>query len=230
MNLALIFDFDGVLADSEPLANAVLARLVSEAGQATTLDDSLRRYCGKRWADVAAEISANIGGPLPEGFREQLLGETLHAFSLGHEAMPSLTETPGARQFLQDFAHLPHCIASSSAHARLAHCLSILEMNELFAGNVISGDDVVNGKPAPDIFLLAAQRLGVAPEQCVVFEDSIAGVQAGRAAGMTVIGYCGGGHIHAGHMDRLREAGAHWVAGSWDEAARWVEQALGAAR
>jgi len=210
----LIFDFDGVIADSEIIANRVLARLVTEAGFPTRLEDSLRRYCGRRWADVARRVEADLGGPLPAGFQAQLLDETLAAFSA------ELTQTAGARSFIRRFAHAPRCIASSSAMPRLSHCLTLLGLEKLFRGRVISADMARRGKPAPDIFLLAAGRLRIAPRRCIVIEDSPAGVRAGCAAGMTVIGFCGGSHVRAGHAARLRAAGAHHVVASWREAAR----------
>lgn len=208
----VIFDFDGVIADSEIIANQVLARLVTEAGLPTRLEDSLRRYCGRRWSDAARRIETDLGGPLPPGFQERLLKETLTAFSA------DLTQIAGARGFIRRFAHAQRCIASSSAMPRLEHCLALLGLERLFHGRVVSADMVQRGKPAPDIFLLAARQLGVAPRRCIVIEDSPAGVRAGCAAGMTVIGFCGGGHARAGHAARLRAAGACHVVANWREA------------
>lgn len=217
---ALIFDFDGVLADSEVIANTVLARLVSLAGLPTSLEDSLAGFCGRRWSDVAARITASLGGPLPENFQNRLLGETLDAFSA------SLAETPGATEFITRFADTPRCIASSSSMSRLTHCTALLGLTGLFGSNVLSADRVKHGKPAPDIFLLAADHLAVNPRHCIVFEDAPAGVIAGRAAGMTVVGFCGGSHTRNGHAESLRASGAHYTAANWDEAGAITTRAL----
>lgn len=209
---ALIFDFDGVLADSEIIANTVLAKLLSDIGLPTDLEESLATYCGRRWSDVAARISDSLDAALPDDFQDRVLCETLQAFSAG------LIETPGASAFMGRFLHLPRCIASSSAASRLNHCVQLLGLSGLFGRNVLSADRVKHGKPAPDIFLLAAAHLGVRPHRCIVFEDAPAGVMAGCAADMTVIGFCGGSHIRSGHADTLRAAGAHYLAADWDEA------------
>lgn len=209
---ALLFDFDGVIADSEALANTVLAEWVTTLGLPTTCDQALDRYMGKRWAEAIAAIEQAIGRPVPERFADDLKRATLARFRT------DLCEVAGATKFLEAFAEVPRCIASSSSVERLALCLDIVGLADMFGTHVYSADLVARGKPAPDIYLLAAERLNVVSSACVVIEDSPGGVRAGRAAGMTVIGLCAGSHIRAGHGGRLREAGAHHVAASWADA------------
>lgn len=216
MVAALLFDFDGVIADSEALANSVLAEWVMALGLPTTRDQALDRYMGKRWAEAIAAIEQGIGRPVPERFADDLQRATLARFRT------DLREVAGAAKFLKAFAVVPRCIASSSSAERLALCLDILGLADMFGPHVYSADLVLHGKPNPDIYLLAAERLDVAPSACVVIEDSPGGVRAGRAAGMTVIGLCAASHIRAGHGDRLREAGAHHIAASWADAAKIV--------
>lgn len=213
MQRLIVFDFDGVLADSELLANTVLAEIITELGVPTTADDSLRVYLGKRFHEVIATVEAAVGRPLPPGFPEQFQQRTLARFR------EELQLVEGARAYLDAFADVPRCIASSSSPDRLALCLELLKLSDLFGPHVFSASHVARGKPYPDIFLFAAEKMGVAPEHALVIEDSAGGVQAATAAGMTVIGLLAASHIREGHAARLQEAGAHYVAATFAEAA-----------
>lgn len=212
MNGLLIFDFDGVIADSEVVANAVLAEAVSELGVPTTLEDSYVRYMGKRFPDVLTAVAADIGRPLPETFADEFQLRTLER--LRREVKP----VDGARDFIEAHAHVPQCIASSSSPDRLETCLEALDLQTVFETRVYSASLVPRGKPHPDIFLHAADRMGVPPPRSIVIEDSASGVEAGIAAGMTVIGLLAASHIQVGHGERLRAAGAHHVARTFREA------------
>ena len=206
----IIFDFDGVIADSEILANTVLAEVVSELGVPTTLEDALSLYMGKRFHEVVAAIEAAVGRPLPEHFPDDFQQRTLSRFR------QDLRLVEGAQEFIEAFPDIPRCIASSSSSDRLALCLDVLNITRLFA-NVFSASEVARGKPHPDIFLHAAKTMAVDPAQCIVIEDSAGGVRAGVAAGMTVIGLLAASHVRAGHAQRLQEAGAHHLARSFDD-------------
>ena len=210
---ALIFDFDGVIADSEALANTVLAEFVTDLGYATNLDDALDRYSGRRWDAAMAAITSAIGKPLPASFSGDLKAAILDRFRT------DLAEVSGATKFIERFSDLPRCIASNSSIERLQLCLTLLNLAETFDGNVFSAEMVPRGKPHPDLFLLAADRLGVPPKACLVIEDSTSGIKAAVAAGMTAVGLCAASHIRKGHDLRLRDAGALHVANSWDDVA-----------
>lgn len=214
---AIIFDFDGVIADSEAIANAVLAETVSDLGHPTTMDQSLSRYAGKRWADVMAEIEKATGKTLHAGFSEDLKLASFERFRT------DLREVSGARDFIRRFAHLPRCIASSSSIDRLELCISLLKLEAEFGHHVYSDDMVARGKPHPDIFLLAAEKLGVDPSDCLVIEDSAGGIRGAVAAGMTAIGLCAASHIRDGHGLKLREAGAVHLAESWAEVEHFAQ-------
>jgi HAD superfamily hydrolase (TIGR01549 family) len=218
---ALIFDFDGVIADSEAIANTVLAEIVTGLGHPTTLDQSLARYSGSRWDEVIAEIEAAIGKPLPSDFSGQLRLATLERFRT------DLKEVSGATNFIRRFSHIPRCIASSSSIDRLQLCLSVLELEAEFGNHVFSADMVARGKPHPDIFLFAADKLGVSPDECLVIEDSAGGIRAAVAAGMTAIGLCAASHIREGHDAKLRNAGAVHLAQSWSDVERFAVQFFG---
>ena len=211
---ALIFDFDGVIADSEAIANTVLAETVTDLGHSTTLDQALARYSGRRWDEAVAEIEAAIGKPLPSDFSGQLKLATLDRFRT------DLKEVSGATNFIRRFSHIPRCIASSSSMDRLQLCLSVLALEAEFGSHVYSADMVARGKPYPDIFLFAAGKLGTRPEECLVIEDSVGGIGAAVAAGMAVVGLCAASHIRDGHDLRLRDAGAVHLAHSWSDVER----------
>jgi HAD superfamily hydrolase (TIGR01509 family) len=217
---ALIFDFDGVIADSEVLSNTVLAEIVTELGVPTTLEDAYRGYMGKRFHEVIAAIEQAVGRTLPSSFGVQYQDRTLERF--GRDLAP----IAGVREFIAKFADLPRCIASSSSPERLAVCVEVLEMTSLFEGRVFSASNVARGKPHPDIFLHAAAQIGVSPRQCIIIEDSASGVVAGRAAGSTVIGLLAAGHIREGHAVTLKEAGAHYLAADYPELERIVNDLL----
>ncbi|MES5487659.1 HAD family phosphatase [Bradyrhizobium sp. INPA03-11B] len=208
---ALIFDFDGVIADSEAIANTVLAKTVSDLGHPTTLDQALSRYSGKRWVDVLAEIETAIGRPVPTDFLGAFNRATLDRLR------SDLKEVSGATDFIRKFSSIPRCIASSSSMERLQLCLSVLGLEAEFDGRVFSADMVARGKPHPDIFLLAAEKLGAKPAECLVIEDSAGGIKGAVAAGMTAIGLCAASHIRDGHDEVLRNAGAVHLATSWRE-------------
>lgn len=215
---ALIFDFDGVIADSEAIANTVLAETVTGLGYSTTLDQSLSRFAHRRWVEVMAEIEAATGKPLPADFSDELKRATFDRFRT------DLKEVSGAADFIRRFAHLPRAIASSSSIDRLQLCLSVLGMEVEFGEHVFSADMVARGKPHPDVFLFAAARLGVSPERCLVIEDSAGGIQAAVAAGMTAVGLCAASHIRDGHDVKLRDAGAVHLAQSWKEVEGFAHQ------
>lgn len=213
MSWLLIFDFDGVIANSEALANLVLAETVSELGVPTTLDAAYRRYMGKPFGEVIDTIERDIGKKLPSHFPDQLKNRTLERFCRGLKAVE------GVESFIQTFSQFPRCIASTSSAERIRVCLNVLELRTLFEPHIFSVSEVPRSKPHPDIFLHAAAQLSTPPSRSLVIEDSIRGVQAGVAAGMVVIGILAASHIQPGTREQLRDAGAHFVADTFDEAA-----------
>lgn len=216
----IIYDFDGVLADSEVLANLALAEALTAFGLPTTLDDSIARYMGKRWSEMAPVIEAGLGRILPPTFLDDLKLATFARFR------ETLKPVPGAIDFIVKYAALPRCIASSSSVERLQVCMEVLALGSHFPDAIFSADAVPRGKPHPDIFLYAADKIGVAPEHCLVIEDSPNGVRAGLAAGMCTVGLCAGSHIRAGHAERLSDAGAFEVFDRWSDVATFLEARL----
>ena len=200
---AIIFDCDGVLVDSEVLAIRGERRALADYGLDYSAAEFVRRFVGLHddafWTALRADYHDKHNRPAPDDFAEVILAAR-------REEMAALQVIEGAAQALQ--AHPCVAVASSSRAHFLESKLKRMGLWEHAAPHVYSADLVENGKPAPDIFLYTAERLGVAPTRCLVLEDSENGVRAGVAAGMRVWGFLGGGHIFEGHGERLRTAGA----------------------
>ncbi len=206
----IIFDFDGVIADSETLSNTLLAEFLTREGKPTTVADSMRLFMGRRWSDNLQRIAAHLGGNFSPDFEERYRAFTRPR--MRSEVQP----VDGAGAFIAHVAHVPKCIASSSSHEWLEHTTTRFGIGAHFAGRMFSGTEVANGKPAPDLFLLAAERMRAAPHRTIVIEDSVAGIEAARSAGMTAVGLTAGSHTHADHGAALLEAGAHHVFAHYD--------------
>lgn len=208
----IIFDFDGVVADSEHLAMSVMAEGLSGLGLPTTADEAVQLYMGKGLADCVAAMEGRLGSPLPDGFMAARI-EEVH-----RRVVAEVEPVQGLPTFLSAFAHVQRCIASSSKLDYIGRCLDRMSLADWFEHR-FSGHDVERGKPHPDLFLKAAATLGMSPSDCVVIEDSPTGVVAGKAAGMFTFGLCAGRHVRRGHADRLTEAGADMIAESFDQIA-----------
>jgi HAD superfamily hydrolase (TIGR01509 family) len=194
---AVIFDCDGVLVDSEPLAGATLAALLTELGLPTGAADVDRDFKGRSWEDGLEVIRRRNGGTPPPRLRETYRTRLFAAFETELAAVAGIAAA-------LDAIDLPCCVASSGDHERIRHVLRVAGLLDRFGDAAIfSADDVANGKPAPDLFLHAAARMGFDPATTVVVEDSMAGIEAGVAAGMTVLGYA-----ERTAAERLRAAGA----------------------
>ena len=200
-----IFDLDGVLVDSEPISSRVTAAALTEAGIEISAADVCDRFLGVSTASMLGAIEAEHGCRLPASFQESLRARILKAFE--HE----LEAVPGVPALL---AALPvdRCVASSSHPERIRRSLELAGLLERLAPNLFSAAMVNAGKPAPDLFLLAAARMATEPTRCLVVEDSEVGIRAAKAAGMTVFGFTGASHVHPKtHAPRLQAAGADAV-------------------
>jgi HAD superfamily hydrolase (TIGR01509 family) len=197
----VIFDCDGVLVDSEIIACRVLSSELNALGLPLTPKDCLDRFTGITMAAVMARIEAMLGGPLPEDFEETLRRKDFEAFET------ELRPVPGVIDMLPRLT-VPRCIASSGAIAKMQLTLTATGLLPHFAPHLFSAQMVERGKPAPDLFLYAAARMGAEPSACVVIEDSAAGIEAALAAGMGVLGFAGGSHGGAAYAAMLSAAGA----------------------
>ncbi|HTP20328.1 MAG TPA: HAD family hydrolase [Solirubrobacteraceae bacterium] len=181
----VIFDCDGVLIDSERLAVKVDVQVLRELGWPLSEDEVIDRFVGRSDRDARAEIEAHLGHNLPDGFDQAVEHRYREAFA------NALTPVDGVLEAL-DRIVLPTCVASSGTHDHMRYTLGLTGLYERFDGRIFSAEDVANGKPAPDLFLHAAEHMGADPGACVVIEDSRHGVQAARAAGMRVLAFAGG--------------------------------------
>ena len=183
----VIFDCDGVLVDSEPLSLACLTAGLNRIGVPIDVETVRRRFAGTSMVSIMEHITRDYPVTPPAGFVDEVKAETLATFDRELKAMRGVAEAIRA-------VGLPVCVASSSDPVRLRHSLTLTGLLPLFSGHVFSSAQVARGKPYPDLFLFAAERMGVAPDACLVIEDSVPGVTAALAAGMRVAGFTGGGH------------------------------------
>jgi HAD superfamily hydrolase (TIGR01509 family) len=181
----VIFDCDGVLVDSEPIAVRIDVEMLAEVGVTMSDEEVIERFVGRSPEVILAETEARLGRAVPEGWFDRGEARIRRAYATDLEPVPGITEA------LESIAD-PVCVASSSAPENVRYKLELTGLYERFAPHIFSATEVANGKPAPDLFLHAASRMGVAPRECVVIEDSRYGVEAARAAGMDVFGYAGG--------------------------------------
>jgi HAD superfamily hydrolase (TIGR01509 family) len=184
----VIFDCDGVLVDSERLTTKVEARVLTELGWPMEQAEVVQRWMGRTSQAQLAEVTDRLGTQVAARF-DTLTTDELHAaFETELEAVAGIPELLDHLE-----AHgVATCVASSGTHHRMGVTLRVTGLRDRFEGRIFSGTEVAHGKPAPDLFLHAAARMGVEPHHCVVVEDSAFGVRAGVAAGMRVYGFAGG--------------------------------------
>ena len=200
----VIFDCDGVLVDSELIFARVLGECLVEADFPATTEEALALGFGTNRATLCAAAESRFGCALSDEFFETMRART--ALVLERELQP----IPGAAELLNTLP-LPRCVASNGHLQRVRERLAVTGLLRFFDPHVFSAIQVAAGKPAPDLFLFAAGRLGTPPEGCIVVEDSVPGVEAAMAAQMPVVGFCGGSHCPDGHADRLIAAGCSQV-------------------
>jgi HAD superfamily hydrolase (TIGR01509 family) len=206
----VIFDCDGVLIDSELLTIRVEVALLAEFGITITAEEIIERYCGISMTAMVADLEARFGCTLGNEFHSS------HATRFAAICETDLLAIAGVEAVLDGIPGKT-CIASSSSPDRLRHTLGLVGLYQRFDPHIFSATMVARGKPAPDLFLYAAERMTADPACCVVVEDSLPGVTAAVAAGMTAIGFVGGGHCSASRADQLRSAGAAAVIGRMPE-------------
>jgi HAD superfamily hydrolase (TIGR01509 family) len=213
---AIIFDFDGVLLESEFEGNKLLAELLTDLGHRHSVEEALEHYVGLAGQQFIDAIEARIGGRLPAQFHERRKEQSVRALREGVRAVV------GAVEFVQSLPpDVPKAVASSSSTRWIRGHLRHLGLAEAFGDHVYSGrEHVEHGKPAPDLYLHAAQQLGADIRRSVILEDSEVGVTGALASGARVIGLAAGSHCLDGHAEVLRGLGVRHVANSFDEVRR----------
>lgn len=181
----VIFDCDGVLVDTERLAVKIDVQVLAALGWELTEQEVIERFVGRSDDAITAEIEAHLGRRLARDWQDGFTNLYRDAFAAGLKPVDGVVEA-------LDRIALPTCVASSGTHDKIRFTLGLTGLYERFVGRIFSATEVARGKPAPDLFLHAAKRMGADPAACAVVEDSRYGVEAARAAGMRAFGYAGG--------------------------------------
>lgn len=193
----VIFDCDGVLVDSEPLSVRVLVEALSRHGIDMAEEEAYQRFLGRSLATMRQVMDEDYGFHTGPEFLETLRLDLYDLFKTDLQPIPGIAET-------LDALKLPRCVASSSQPERIRLSLSITGLIDRLAPHIFSASMVKNGKPAPDLFLHAAEQMGVAASNCIVIEDSPAGIEAAQRAGMAVFAFAGGSHAAVpGYRERI---------------------------
>jgi HAD superfamily hydrolase (TIGR01509 family) len=184
----VIFDCDGVLVDTERLTVGVEARVLTDLGWEMSPEEVVRRWMGRTSQSQLADLEQRLGTERMREFERRIDSELNDVFERELTAVDGVADIVAAVQA----AGLQTCVASSGTHARMQQTLGLTGLYDAFDGRIFSATEVDHGKPAPDLFLHAAASMNVEPGSCAVIEDSVFGVRAGVAAGMTVLGFAGG--------------------------------------
>jgi len=214
----LLFDFDGVLIESEFAGNRQIAEWLTDAGHPTTPEDSMANFMGLAGKDFRAAIERWIDGPLPDSFQAAREAEDARAMAEGIDAVE------GAVAFVRALpTDLPKAVVSSSPTRWIRRHLDHIGLSDMFGDHIYSGrEHVANGKPAPDLYWYGAQAIGIAIEDCAIIEDSPVGATGAVASGGYVIGLSAGTHCGPDHDSRLQAIGVDAVAGDFATVARLV--------
>jgi beta-phosphoglucomutase-like phosphatase (HAD superfamily) len=217
----LIFDFDGVLLESEFEGNRHLAELLTELGYAHTVAETNRHYTGLSGADFIAAIERRIGAEVPLEFHDRLRERSRRLLRDG------IVAVAGAVEFVDSLpTDLPRAVASSSSTQWIRGHLDHLGLAPAFGNHIYSGrEHVARGKPEPDIYFHAARSIGVSIAECVILEDSVVGATGAVASGARVIGLAAGSHCSDGHDQLLRDVGVREIAYSFDEVRKMLDLA-----
>ncbi|NTA59898.1 HAD-IA family hydrolase [Agrobacterium tumefaciens] len=216
--MLVIFDCDGVLIDSELIFRAIDAEALTNLGHPTTVHELTRRFCGIPHGEIWATISSEIGLDLPENWFAGLRSERDRRFA------NNLTAISGAAFAIEDIVKRGHqvCTASSATLSSLHANLERVGLLSLIQPFIFSVEQVRRPKPAPDVFLHAASQMGFDPSECLVVEDSVAGITAARRAEMRCIGFLGGGHVYDGLSEQLKNAGAVGLCPSMNDLYKFI--------
>lgn len=212
----VIFDCDGVLVDSEIIFARVLGECLTQADLPVTAEEALLLGFGKNRDTLTTAVEGRFGRRLPEGFFEAMRERTARVLERELQPMPGVVE-------LLKASAAARCVASNGHLQRVRERLALTGLLHFFDPHVFSAIQVAAGKPAPDLFLLAARELRIGAASCIVVEDSTVGVAAAVAAGMPVVGFSGGSHCPADHAEQLKNAGCAHVFAHMSELAAYLE-------
>ena len=217
MTFAILYDCDGTLIDSEHIAGSVCAQALTRVGYPMTMQAFNTRFNGVPSVQTWEILRKEIPFALPPGFNEAINAD------IHHQMDTQLNAIPGAAEAILAIGGRK-AVASSTQRPRLIKNLEFVGLAPLFGEHIYSATQVARGKPAPDVFLFAASQIGADPAECIVVEDSVAGVTSGLRAGMRVIGFHGGSNGIPDLAERLKAAGALEVIHHMDFLPHAVEQ------
>ena len=211
----VIFDCDGVLVDSEIISATVLVAELSQVGIALDVEQATERFLGRSFPAIAASLYRDFSIRLPDEFEDRYRTCLLTAFD------SQLQPTPGIDRLLSQLS-VAKCVATSSSVPRASRALAVTGLDRYFANALFTASEVRQGKPAPDLFLHAAERMGVPPSRCLVIEDSGPGLEAAKRAGMISLFYAGGSHMRGRNASWPGVSASLGRVESWDEVCeRW---------
>jgi len=184
----IIFDCDGVLVDSEAISARILIHELAKIGIFISEQEVFDNFVGRSLADVAKGLQMSASSSVFEKFSEAYHSSLLVVFAKELKGMA------GIKRVISQL-DVAYCVATSSGRKRTLNSLALSRLDGFFGKNVFTASQVNNGKPAPDLFLFAANEMGFSPDSCLVIEDSLPGVQAAQAAQMRVWRFTGGSHF-----------------------------------
>ena len=215
----VIFDFDGVLVDSETMGCQIWSDVFAKHGMTVPAQDILEKYTGKTGTLICSLIEREYGYEIPDNFLDEVNETTESVMAKELKTVDGVAET-------MPLLKTPVCIASGSRPKRLNMCLDVTGLRKYFPDEtVFSSHYVKNGKPAPDIFLYAAEKMRVAPQKCLVVEDSASGIVGAKAAGMRAFGFIGASHCTPARGVQLTQSGAELLFGDFTELPALIEKA-----
>ncbi len=213
---AILFNFDGVIANSKRLSTQALVESMAEAGMPTTLDVALHDFGSKRWSDVLVLLEARMGSEIPESLISQQYKR------MSRRVILEVGTVPGIEAFLDLTSGVPRAITGSSEPIWISQTLARFGLEHHFGAHVYTTATLSRDKPDPEIYTLAAEKLGIAPRRIIAIEDHVAGVKAAVAAGVTVIGFTAGSHILPGDDEAMKVAGARMITNDFENVADWI--------
>lgn len=201
----IIFDCDGVIVDSEIIASRLAVKMLQPSGYPLSVEEHTRRFSGQKEVEILHQIEHDLGVKIPDNFQQDFVKIMRQTFMEELQAIPDMVE-------LIRSIDLPKSVVSNSYKEDVLRNTRKVEVIDEFEGRIFAADMVKKPKPAPDLYLLALETVGLSKEEAIVIEDSVPGVTAARAAGIYTIGFLGASHIFEGHGEKLLEAGANEIA------------------
>lgn len=194
----IIFDCDGVLVDSEKLSQEVWINSLKNYGVELNQREFQRQYIGLDGVRVKVSLESEFNISLPVNFLDEIVKKKKEIYK------KRLNSIKGVSECLQLLRNYKLCVASANSLDTIKNVLTLVKLEHFFGDNLFSAKMVKKGKPAPDLFIYASDKLAIRPSNCIVIEDTVNGINAGKSAGMNVLGFIGGSHCDADYIAELQ--------------------------